>query len=192
VRDLSGELATTERDLTLLQPVWPEDAARLRPAVARALAWVGDHSPSGSSAGWPLAPGLAHGDFTPAQVLLDGSDRGGIVDVDTLCVAEPALDVGRFLAYLHVAAVRRSRTAWPVLADMTALFLESYLDERLPSGPGTATGARRLFLERVAVFHALALARIGTSACRQLKDDRLAAVLEVLDARSAWMGSGAA
>ena len=123
-------------------------------------------------------------------MLLDGSGRAGIVDVDTLCVAEPALDVGRFLAYLHVTGIRRSRAAWPVLADMTALFLESYLDARSASGDGTAAaGARRLFLERTAAYHALALGRIGASACRQLKDDRLAAVVEVLDAGNAWMRS---
>jgi aminoglycoside phosphotransferase (APT) family kinase protein len=191
VRDLRGELAATERDIALLGPVWPGGAALLRPAMARALEVLGAHPRPTMSAAWPLAPGLAHGDFTAAQVLLDGSGRAGIVDVDTLCVAEPALDVGRFLAYLHVAAVRRSRAPSSVLADMTTLFLEPYLDGRLPSGDGqaSAAGARRLFVERVAAYHGLALGRIGASACRQLKDDRLAAVLEVLDAGNGWMRS---
>lgn len=189
VRDLPGEVAATERDIELLQPVWPEAAARLRPSLTRALELTGNHRRPMASAGWPLAPGLSHGDFTPAQVLLDGPGRAGIVDVDTLCVAEPALDVGRFLAYLHVTGIRRSRGAWSVLADMTALFLESYLDARPPSGDGTASaaGSRRLFLERTAAFHALTLGRIGASACRQLKDARLAAVVDVLDTGSAWM-----
>jgi hypothetical protein len=191
VRDFAGELAATERDITLLQPVWPEAAARLRPAVIRALDVTGDHRRPAASAGWPLAPVLAHGDFTAGQVLIDGSGRAGIVDVDTLCVAEAALDVGRFLAYLHVTGIRRSRAAWSVLADMTALFLEAYLDARPPSGDGTGSAPRasRLFLERTAAYHALALGRIGASACRQLKDDRLAAAVEVLDAGNAWLRS---
>jgi hypothetical protein len=158
--------------------------------VARARELTGAHPRATAAAGWPLAPVLAHGDFTAAQVLLDDSGRSGIVDVDTLCVAEPALDVGRFLAYLHVTGTRRSRAASPVLTDMAALFLESYLDARSASGDGTVTAtARRLFLERTAAFSALALGRIGVSACRQLKDDRLAAVVEVLDTGNAWMGS---
>jgi hypothetical protein len=189
VRDLTGELAATDRDIALLQPVWPEAAARLRRSVARAIEGTGDHPRPTEWAGWPVAPVLAHGDFTPGQVLLDGSGRAGIVDVDTLCVAEPALDVGRFLAYLHVTGIRRSRAAWPVLEDMTALFLESYLDARAAYGHGTAAGARRLFLERTAAYHALALGRIGASACRQLKDDRLGAVVDVLDAGNAWTRS---
>jgi hypothetical protein len=189
VRDFTSELAATERDITLLQPVWPEVAARLRPAVTRALEVTGHRQRPGASGGWPLAPVPAHGDFTPGQVLLDGPGRAGIVDVDTLCVAEPALDVGRFLAYLHVTGIRRSQGAWSVLEDMTARFLESYLEARPPSGGGTvsAAGSRRLFLERTAAFHALALGRIGASACRQLKDARLAAVVDVLDTGSAWM-----
>src|SRR4030095_11879943 len=67
---LAGELAATERDLTLREPVWPEAAARLRPSVARALEGTGDHPRPSEGAGWPLAPVLAHGDFTAAQVLL--------------------------------------------------------------------------------------------------------------------------
>jgi hypothetical protein len=191
VRALSSELAATVREIELVQPVWPDAAARLRPSLAAALELTGDHRRPTASAGWPLAPGLAHGDFTAAQVLLDGSGRAGIVDVDTLCVAEPALDVGRFLAYLHVTGVRRSRAAWSVLADMSALFLESYLGAGPPSGNGigSAAGTRRPFLERTAAFHGLALGRMGASACRQLKDDRLAAVLDVLDAGSAWWRS---
>jgi hypothetical protein len=34
------------------------------------------------------------------------------------------------------------------------------------------------------------LGRLGASACRQLKDDRLAAVVEVLDTGREWMRSG--
>jgi aminoglycoside phosphotransferase (APT) family kinase protein len=189
VRDLSGEVAATERDIRLLQPMWPEVATRLRPAVTWALEATDHHQRQGAPGGWPLAPVPAHGDFTPSQVLLDGPGRTGIVDVDTLCIAEPALDIGRFLAYLHVTGIRRSRGAWPVLEDMTALFLESYLEARPASrdASASAAGARRLFLERTAAFHALALGRIGASACRQLKDARLAAVVDVLDTGSGWM-----
>lgn len=187
VRDLTTEVTATERALTLLQPVWPEVAARLRPAVTRAIEGTEHSRRPGAPGGWPLAPVLAHGDFTPGQVLLDGPGRAALVDVDTLCLAEPALDVGRFLAYLHVAGIRRSRAAWPLMEDMTALFLEAYLAARPPSGDGSAAGSRRSFLERTAAFHALALGRIGASACRQLKDARLAAVLDVLDQGIAWM-----
>jgi hypothetical protein len=190
VRDLAGEQAATERDLGLLEPVWPEAAARLRRGVAHALAAEAIDPPA---SGWPVAPGLAHGDFTPGQILLDACGGAALVDVDTLCLAEPALDVGRFLAYLHVTGIRRSPTAWPLLAGLTATFLETYLGAGTPPGGASvpAPGARRLFLERTAAYRALSLARLGASACWQLKDDRLGAVVDVLDAGNDWMGSAA-
>jgi aminoglycoside phosphotransferase (APT) family kinase protein len=133
---------------------------------------------------------MAHGDFTPGQVLLDDAGRTALVDVDTLCLGEPALDLGRFLAYLHVAAVRRSSTAWPLLGDLTALFVESYLDTCAAMGTAApSTGDTRLLWARTALFRALTLARLGASACWQLKDDRLRAVVDVLDAGNDWMRS---
>jgi hypothetical protein len=176
-RDLAGERAAVERKLALLEPVWPGVAARLR----RAVEAVGAATPDGR----PVAPVLAHGDFTPGQVLLGAPGRVGLVDVDTLCVAEPALDLGRFLAYLHVTGIRRSRRAWPLLVDLTALFLDAYLD----ASPVTDA---RLLRARTAAYRALALTRLGASACWQLKDDRLGAVVDVLDAGDEWMGSVAA
>jgi hypothetical protein len=192
VRELAGERAATERELTALEPVWPEVAAYLRRGVLRALE-------SAASGGRPdataetVAPVLSHGDFTPGQVLLDADGGVGLVDVDTMSLADPALDLGRFLAYLHVAGIRRSRDAWPLVTDLTALFLESYVDAYPPSSGGTApsSDAFRSLVARTTAYRALALARLGASACRQLKDDRLAAVVDVLAAGDIWMRSGA-
>ena len=169
VRCLAGELASADREVTLLEPVWPEAAASLRRGLAPAEAF-------GSAE--PLAPAVAHGDFTPGQVLLDGDGTAAIVDVDTLCLAEPALDLGRFLAYLQVAAVRRASR--PLPAEVTGRFADAYLDAT------ASRDGRRLLLDRTAAYAGLSLARMGVSACRQLKDDRLAAVRTVLDSGDDW------
>jgi hypothetical protein len=167
VRDAAGERAAVAAELDRLDPVWPEVAARLRGGL-----------PDGDAGPWDSV--LAHGDFTPGQVLLDASGRAALVDVDTLCVAEPALDLGRFLAYLHVTGVRRSRSAMPLLAELTAVFLEAYRDARGGAPLPARTAAHRRW----------ALARIGASACWQLKDERLRAVLDVIDAGDEWLRSG--
>jgi aminoglycoside phosphotransferase (APT) family kinase protein len=185
VRDLAGERAATELALTRLEPVWPEVAARLRHGVARALAVHANEA--GPADGWPVTPVLSHGDLTPGQVLLGAAGHVGLVDVDTLCLAEPALDLGRFLAYLHVAGIRRSRRARPLLEELTAQFLGCYLDACPPARTGP--GARRLLLARTAAHRALALARLGAGACWQLKDDRLGVAVDVLDAEDDWMRS---
>jgi aminoglycoside phosphotransferase (APT) family kinase protein len=194
VRDARGERAAAARDVALLEPVWPEVAERLRGALTPALEGPRRQGPLTEAAA--TAPVLAHGDFTPGQVLLDGSGRAGLVDVDTLCLAEPALDLGRFLAYLHVLAVRRSRRAQPLLAELTAVFLDAYLDTCLDARaqdhrdvPGA--DHRRLLRDRAAAYRAWALARIGARACWQLKDGRLRAVVDLLDAGDEWMRGGA-
>jgi aminoglycoside phosphotransferase (APT) family kinase protein len=187
-RNLAGERAAVERELALLEEVWPDVAAHLR----RGLSHLPDLDRPAAEARWPSAPVLAHGDFTPGQVLLDDSGKVGLVDVDTVCVAEPAADLGRFLAYLHVSGVRRSRTAWPLLTELTARFLEAYVEAYVDgSGAGAPVGdARDDLWTRVAAYRALTLARVGASTCWQLKDGRLAAVIDVLDAGNDWMGSG--
>jgi len=172
-RDLAGERAATGSAMAELERVWPDVALRLRAGAARGFDGPADRAD---------APVLAHGDLTSGQVLLDGSGRAGLVDVDTTCAGERALDLGRFLAYLHVTGVRRSPDAWPVLHRLTALLLGCYLDAGRPADT-------RALLHRTAAYRALALARMGASACWQLKDDRLRTVHDVLDAGDEWMGA---
>jgi aminoglycoside phosphotransferase (APT) family kinase protein len=188
VRDLVVERAAVDRNLTWLEPVWPGVAAYLRRRAAGALGAMGEYGPGN---GRPVGHVLAHGDLTPGQVLLDASGGAGLVDVDTLCVAEPGLDLGRFLAYLHVAGLRRSAAAWPLLIDLTGVFLTAYLDERVTSAAATGVeaNARRLLLARTGAYRDLALARLGARACWQLKDHRLGAVVDALDVGDEWMGS---
>ena len=71
-----------------------------------------------------------------------------------MCLAEPALDLGRFLAYLHVDGhTTIPRRPWPLLDELTAAFLGSYLDacaavpERLRRAPA-APGAHRRRIAR--------------------------------------------
>ena len=51
---------------------------------------------------------LCHGDFKYAQVFFDG-DAVGLVDLDNVCQAEPALDLGQFFAYLRTQARKNPR-----------------------------------------------------------------------------------
>ena len=180
-RDLAGERAAVERDLVLLDEVWPDVAAHLRHRLAAVLATLDvDRLTTGGR--WPSTRVLAHGDFTPGQVLLDDTGNVGLVDVDTLCVAEPAADLGRFLAYLHVSGIRRSRTAEPLLTELAAHFLEAYVEAYVDDSGAPAGVTPQDLRPRVAAYRALNLARLGASACWQLKDDRLAAVIDAIDA----------
>jgi Ser/Thr protein kinase RdoA (MazF antagonist) len=118
---------------------------------------------------------LSHGDFTPAQVLLDDS-AVGIVDLDTLCWADPALDLGRFLAHLELLAVKRGGpAAAPLVQDLGRAFLSGYAELT----PRTAAAAEAR--ERLALYRLTTLARTALRSSRQLKDYRVELALGLLD-----------
>src|SRR3954454_12510413 len=82
--------------------------------------------PSGVAAGGAQGLVLSHGDFTPSQVLLDGSSSA-VVDLDTLCWADPAQDLGRYLAQLHLLAAKYAGpTADDSVAELSAELLRGY------------------------------------------------------------------
>lgn len=66
----------------------------------------------------PIVP--AHHDFRPAQVLVHG-DGVGFIDFDGACMAEPALDLGRFRAKLRDIGISAlGLTGEPLPADRVA------------------------------------------------------------------------
>jgi Phosphotransferase enzyme family len=117
---------------------------------------------------------FAHGSFAPSQLMLDGS-RIGILDFDRLCQAEPAFDLGRFLAPLRVSLAKVDGAE----ADEPASrFLEGYAEHGGVSTPP----------ERVELYECVALVRMAARSWLQLKESRLRAVLRILEARSAHLG----
>jgi hypothetical protein len=102
---------------------------------------------------------LAHGDLTPSQLVLAGP-RIGVLDFDGLCQAEPAFDLGRFLAYLRVALAKSGNVAGDALA---ARFLERY---HTAGGPPTPPA-------RVQIYEIVSLVRMAAHSCQQLKAARL-------------------
>jgi len=59
----------------------------------------------------------AHNDFNPGQVLLDNGAIG-LIDFDKACIAEPAMDVGRFRAKLRDIGVHTlARSGRPVAGE---------------------------------------------------------------------------
>ena len=92
----ADEVASLRRDLAAVEEVWPDVAAR----VARAL------DPPSRAVPNVRRLVLSHGDFTPSQVLgLDGH-APAVLDLDTLCWADPAEDLGRYLAHVALLAAK--------------------------------------------------------------------------------------
>jgi aminoglycoside phosphotransferase (APT) family kinase protein len=152
-RDLAGEVAEITAELATVRAGWPDVAEVVEDALRRCA-----DAPARARPAWPV---LCHGDLTPAQVLVTGEGAVGLLDFDDACVGEPALDVGRFTAYLRLW---EARTGIDTAGAVTA-FLAGY-------------GG----VDDVAVAHwqRLTIARVAVHACRQLKERRLSAALTVL------------
>jgi aminoglycoside phosphotransferase (APT) family kinase protein len=166
-RSVADEVAKLHQELGMIRPVWPGVAAQIAAVLGRL---------EGRSQKVPALPStFCHGDFTPAQVLLDPTGIG-VVDFDTAAAGEPALDLGRFLAYLHYALAKQGSRVGPALGQA---FLSGYL-----SAYAAAAGHRPRDLDalmaRVFLYERLCLLRLAARACLQLKTRRLDTALSLL------------
>jgi aminoglycoside phosphotransferase (APT) family kinase protein len=146
--------------LALMEPISPPLAAALRTRLDAITAAAG--------ATEPMPYALVHGDFTPSQLLRDG-DRCGLVDFDGVAQAEPALDLGQYVAYLRLAAAKAGAAAADDLVDA---FVAAY-------AAGTDLDAAAL-RARVQVYACVSLLRTTVHAWQKLKPKRVGTVLPIL------------
>jgi aminoglycoside phosphotransferase (APT) family kinase protein len=157
---LEDELARAAMAVAAIAGDAAEPAAWLDGALRRARAAAGRR---------PGPAALAHGDLTPSQLLLDGT-AVGVVDFDGVCQAEPALDLGRFLAYLWAGL---ARVGDPGGGGHAERLLAAYA---AAGGPPVATG-------RVDAFAVASLVQMAAHSWRTLKPARLRLACAVLEDR---------
>jgi aminoglycoside phosphotransferase (APT) family kinase protein len=166
-RTLTEEIDAVRARVDALAPMAPALAATLQRHLA-AVGHVGLDAPG------PL--GVAHGDFNASQVLFGGRSTS-LVDFDSVCRAEPALDLGRFTAHL-AATIRKAPRSGEVppdgSADLERVFLREYLDASGAGDPDT-------LLPRVAAYRTVALVGLAIRSWCKLKPQRLRPLLSLLD-----------
>jgi hypothetical protein len=121
----------------------------------------------------------AHGSYKPSQLLVrDGAVF--LVDFDQFCLADPALDVGYFLAYLRPAGLwyhRAGRRAWfEAAADA---FRSTYLGSLADRGESAATRAG--IVARAPAFEAALLLKIAARRANRLHSPRVGEVAAVME-----------
>jgi aminoglycoside phosphotransferase (APT) family kinase protein len=172
-RALGDECDAVARELSMLKRVSPRLGALLDEAVRRVAA---EGAP-----GEAMERCFCHGDYTPAQVLFDGS-ASALIDFDNTCQAEPALDLGHFAAYLRLAArkaeMRRGISASGLGDALSRRFLNHYL----AAGPPIVDGDS--LRRRLALYEQLSLVRVAIHSWHQLKPERVATALSVLEERA--------
>ncbi|TLZ37610.1 MAG: hypothetical protein E6K24_01825 [Gammaproteobacteria bacterium] len=126
----------------------------------------------------PEAYAPAHGGFKPSRLLFLG-ERVCIVDLDGLCRADPALDVGYFLAYLRPSGLWYRRPAmrgW--FAGAAATFLTAYRQAIIRRGidDSTSYGIRK----RARLYEAATLFKIAARRAHRLNSPRPAELEAIL------------
>jgi ABC-type multidrug transport system fused ATPase/permease subunit len=129
----------------------------------------------------PLPPGLCHGDYSYNQLIFAGKDAG-LVDFDSVCQAEPALDLGQFLAYqrLTISKDQSPRHVFPPEAteELCELFISTYLQSA-----HDWIGSEQQLRGRVEVYEILSLLRVAAHSWQKLKGVRLQAAMTLLKER---------
>jgi hypothetical protein len=165
VRTLEREARDLRRLLASVALCWPAISTSLRGRLAHALLTAPEPP--------PFTP--CHGDYTPGQVLTAGP-AVGVVDFDTVAWADPASDLGRYIATVELLVAKRvGEPQAELVAAVSDALLAGYLSAR-PDARRDAGLRRRMYVHRT-----LSLIRSATRSCLQLKDGRLAIALALLD-----------
>jgi hypothetical protein len=170
-----GRHHTLQRELRKLR-VGISEVEPFAPALAsRFLGWYAQLEAQAQRSE-PWTPCFSHGDFSLSQFLFDGR-MGGLVDFDCLSQAEPARDVGHFLAYLRTAATRPGdESPDPSTDTLRERFLSEYI-----SAQAVPSVDQEHLRARVALYEACTLLGLTTRKWAKFKGERLERATAVLD-----------
>ena len=174
-RVLDDELAGLRREIESIHSVAPQLAAQLQ-------AWL-EQIETYAEESDPLPRCFCHGNFRHSKLLFDSADSG-LVDFDTVCQAEPALDLGQFLAYLRVAIQKTQSSAVSVPTAIAEQLCEHFLSTYIAAAGDQLEDAERLRI-RVAVYEAVSLLRTLIHSWQVIKVSRIEHVVAVLEERLA-------
>jgi Ser/Thr protein kinase RdoA (MazF antagonist) len=111
---------TTEQEVDLLRG-WVRVASLVEPSMkagfGKALAEVEESLDRCRE----FEPALVHRDFYDKQVVLNDSEAA-VIDFDTLCRSDPAIDLGNFLAHLRLAGLKGMGNVRPLKERFLAAY----------------------------------------------------------------------
>jgi thiamine kinase-like enzyme len=128
---------------------------------------------------------FAHGDYTYTQLIFAGK-QAGLVDFDSVCQAEPALDVGHFLAYLRVAGFKAQKLADDGPTTLVEELCERFMNTYIASMGDRVDDEERLRV-RVATYQVISLLRRALRSWQKFKGSRLENALALIEEEMACL-----
>ena len=170
---LETKSGSVKEEIRTVQQVYPELGDQLCNWMDEILEYAQEFPPM------PLC--LSHGDYTYTQLIFDGK-QGGLVDFDTICQAEPALDLGQFLAYQRLTILKDHPSLHDAVDRLSEIFLDTYIAE--------ARGwvhDEQLLRARVSVYELISLIRLMLHSWQKFKGSRLKLALSIFEERYKWL-----
>jgi aminoglycoside phosphotransferase (APT) family kinase protein len=128
-----------------------------------------------------MPPCFSHGDFTYTQLIFDGSD-GGLVDFDSICQAEPAQDLGHYLAYLRLNIIKNQDPDIPISPEAIERLCSLFLDTYIAASRGWIV-EEGLLRGRAAIYELISLIRLTLHSWEKMKGSRLKQTIVLLEER---------
>jgi hypothetical protein len=172
-RTLEVQVARLQEAAHVVSQVFPELGAQFDSWIQQTVELAQDYPTM------PLV--FSHGDFTYTQLIFDGT-VGGLVDFDTMGQAEPAQDLGHYLAYLRLNIIKGQDPNAPFAAEaiehLCALFLNTYIDVSRAWIPDEAA-----LRGRVAIYELISLMQLTLHSWEKMKGSRLEQTIRLLEER---------
>jgi Phosphotransferase enzyme family len=173
-RSIDDELGRLRGEIAMSRQFVPQFGDRAQSWLER----IADHAEQSE----PLKLRLGHGDFKYQQLLFD--DTGcALVDLDTICEAEPALDLGKFLAHMRAEGRRmqeRGSRSPRLVEELAERFLRAYV-----RGAGDSLEDEPRMRRRTALYEAIALLHMALRGQQNLNQRRVEILTALLDERLA-------
>ena len=173
---LEMQVAKLQESADVISQVYPELGAQINSWIQQTVDFAKAYP------AMPLC--FSHGDFTYTQLIFDGKE-GGLVDFDTMCQAEPAQDLGHYLAYQRLNIIKDQDPNAPfapeAIEHLCALFLDTYIEVSKEWIPDEAQ-----LRGRVAVYELISLIRLTIHSWEKMKGSRLKQTIPLLEERIEW------
>jgi hypothetical protein len=166
------ELATTRRK--------HDDLAAVVPWLSHHTAGILDRLAAAATHSDPQPPAPSHGSFRTAQVLLLDGGGIGLIDLDKLRQAEPAADVGPFLAKLRHTAVNKGTDSGALPDEATMAERSARVDALRAAFLAAYEEQAPLSRERAAVWEGLELVSLVLGSAKKGLTERGASCARML------------
>jgi phosphotransferase family enzyme len=173
---LEMQVAKLQESADVISQVYPELGAQINSWIQQTVDFA---------KAYPAMPlYFSHGDFTYTQLIFDGKE-GGLVDFDTMCQAEPAQDLGHYLAYQRLNIIKDQDPNAPfapeAIEHLCALFLDTYIEVSKEWIPDESQ-----LRGRVAIYELISLIRLTIHSWEKMKGSRLKQTIPLLEERIEW------